>query len=164
MSLEEIWKPIVGYEGIYWVSNLGNFKNKNRLRRPVKRKDGYFHLKLRKDGIEKMMLTHRIIAEAFLFRPSDAVEVNHLDGNRSNHCLINLEWCTRNQNQKHAYKYLGKSAKGMKNSRAVLKPNDVKIIRSFRINPKTKMILSKVFGIRPESINNIMNFRSWKDI
>lgn len=110
--MQEIWKPVVGYEGLYEVSNLGNVRRIWRYNKPwvhplkaKNTKDGYLESTLTKNGISKSIRTHRIVAMAFL-ETSDIVgkEVNHIDGNKKNNCVENLEWVTSSENQKHAYR------------------------------------------------------------
>src|SRR5699024_2872589 len=69
-----------------------------RTLRPRKHKHGYFHLALHKDGIKKNKLIHRLVAEAFIPNPNNFLEVNHLDENKTNNELTNLEWCDTRYN------------------------------------------------------------------
>ena len=120
--MEEIWKDIDGYEGYYQISNLGNVKSlertiensgtyngyykvKERILRPRenKKRHGYYELSLKKDGIEKRYKVHRLVASAFLSNPDNKTEVNHIDGNKSNNCISNLEWTTSKENKEHAW-------------------------------------------------------------
>ena len=102
--MEEIWKDVVGYEGKYQVSNLGNVRNsKGKILKPQERRHGYLsvwlyggdHLKGRTG---KAFSIHRIVAEAFLTRPNGCNEVNHKDECKQNNCADNLEWCTHKEN------------------------------------------------------------------
>ena len=109
--MEEIWKPIKGYEGLYEVSNLGRVKSLKRWHHPreniLKNKfttDGYYETALLKNGKYKYIRTHRIVAQTFIPNEMNKKEVNHKDGNKLNNCVDNLEWVTSSENQKHAYK------------------------------------------------------------
>lgn len=104
-----IWKPIVGYEGLYEVSNTGLIKSLNfyrykgpRILKPCQRPDGYLSVGLSKNNITKTKTVHRIVAEAFLPNPDGLEMVNHKDENRSNNNVDNLEWCSRAYNQNYS--------------------------------------------------------------
>ena len=106
----EIRVPVVGYEGIYEVSNCGRvygLKRKNargqivnpivKATKPNNR--GYIQIRLSKDGKQKYMLLHRIVAEAFIPNPEGFTQVNHKDENKNNNSADNLEWCTNAYNR-----------------------------------------------------------------
>lgn len=109
--MEEIWKPIKGYEGLYEVSNLGRVKSLKRFHhqreqmlKNILTKYGYYKTKLLKNGKYKLISTHRIVAQTFIPNEMNKEEVNHKDGNKLNNCVDNLEWCTSSENHIHAYK------------------------------------------------------------
>ena len=86
----------------YEVNNLGDVRNKktNRILKPqLNRTDGYYRVAL--NG--KRYYVHRLVADAFFDGDHDKIDVNHIDGNRLNNKLSNLEWCTRKENIRHAY-------------------------------------------------------------
>ena len=118
----ECWKPIKDYEGIYEVSNYGRVKSLERViynsgtknglytihekiikQRINKKRHGYCELSLHKNGKEKRFKVHRLVAEAFIPNPNNLPEVNHIDGNKENNTLSNLEWVTSSENQKHRH-------------------------------------------------------------
>lgn len=94
----EVWKDVVGAEKFYEVSSHGRIRNKitNDILKPSKSGD-YRHIKL-KYGINKDVLIHRIVAEAFIPNPFNFRCVNHIDENKENNCADNLEWCTYQYN------------------------------------------------------------------
>lgn len=103
--MEEIWKPIKGYEGIYEISNYGNVKSllrKNRLRTLHKNKDGYVEILLSKNGAISSVRVHRLVAEAFVPNNEGKPEVNHKDYDKTNNYSGNLEWVTRKENVNHS--------------------------------------------------------------
>ncbi len=119
---EEIWKDIPDYEGIYQVSNLGNVKSLDRktlvLRgtnksfyctykgkeiKPKISTDGYYFVNACKNGKQKPLYYHRLVALLFIPNPENKLEVNHIDGNKGNNCITNLEWCTNKENVRHAH-------------------------------------------------------------
>ncbi len=103
--LNEIWKSINGYEGIYNVSNYGRVKNV-KTKRILKfdiHKDGYHRYRLSNNGEVKNLFSHRLVAIAFLENKENRPVVNHKDGIKSNNFVGNLEWCTHSENTIHAY-------------------------------------------------------------
>lgn len=103
--MEEMWKDIKGYEGLYQVSNLGRVKNilKNKIKYTRLNK-GYVIIDLYKDGIRKTYQVHRLVAIAFIKNPNNYKEVNHISGIKTCNCIQNLEWCNRSMNMIHAHK------------------------------------------------------------
>jgi hypothetical protein len=112
--MEEIWKDIEGYEGLYQVSNLGRVKSLSiKIHNRVTREkilmshlsnSGYQYVCLSNNKIKKYLFVHRIVALEFIYNPKSKEQVNHIDGNKSNNCIENLEWLSRSENMKHAYK------------------------------------------------------------
>lgn len=115
--MKEIWKPIEGYEGLYEISNLGRVKSiqyfnhvnnksypRNKILKPLPNDRGYHRVDLSKFGRSKRYRIHRLVAEAFIPNPNNFPEINHIDGNKQNNSINNLEWCTRKHNMKEAYK------------------------------------------------------------
>lgn len=99
---KEIWKDILGYEGLYQVSNFGRVKSlkfgKERILKLIKDKDGYFIVNLYKNKKIKSFRVHRLVAEAFIDNPDNLPQVNHKDENPSNNVVSNLEWCNAKYN------------------------------------------------------------------
>jgi len=102
--MEEIWKDVVGYEGRYKVSNLGNVKSvifsargKENLLSLLKGKD-YLLVRLYKDGKGSMQRVHRLVAEAFIENPNGYPVVNHKNWDKHDNRAENLEWCTYSYN------------------------------------------------------------------
>ena len=102
---QEIWRKINGFPN-YEVSNLGNVRNKKtgRVLRPSKDGCGYSQVILCKDGKGNQFKVHRLVATAFIPNPKNKKEVNHIDGNKSNNYVDNLEWNTHSENQQHSIK------------------------------------------------------------
>lgn len=94
----EIWKDIKGYEGLYIISNTGRIA---KLLHPKINKDGYCEQGLVKDSKKKSKRIHRLVAEAFIPNPDGLLEVNHIDENKSNNNVENLEWCDHKYNTTH---------------------------------------------------------------
>jgi hypothetical protein len=105
----EIWKSILGYEKLYEISNLGNVKslNYNHTGKPKilalkHHKSGYLTVMLCNNGVKKNKSVHVLVAEAFIENPNSYPCVNHIDGNKNNNNVSNLEWVTHSQNTQHA--------------------------------------------------------------
>ena len=118
--MEEIWKDIKGYEGLYQVSNLGNVRSLDRYKKNNKGKylqrgvvlkknhdkDGYSIVGLYKSGNSCTKKVHRLVAQAFIPNPKNKPTVNHKNGIRDDDKLSNLEWATMSENQLHAFRVL----------------------------------------------------------
>lgn len=115
--MNEIWKPIAGYENYYDISNLGNVQSKGKkytdsLGRNMNKAPkkisvrigtiGYLCVDLNCNGISTQKHIHRLVAEAFIPNPENKPTVNHKDGNKLNNDISNLEWATYSENNKHA--------------------------------------------------------------
>lgn len=170
----EIWKDLPGSEGTYQVSNLGRIKSLERevrrgqniiMRLPEKvlstRKHvGYENITLRIDGKTKVCSVHRLVAKTFLQNPNNYKAVNHIDGNKLNNNLSNLEWCSYSQNMKHAYKTGLKVAK----NGAKLSAAQVAEIRTLCVSSNlTLKQIGERFGVSKAAISKIKNRKSWNN-
>ena len=100
----EIWKPVNGFEEKYEISNLGRIKNikTNQILKMTNKYGDYFAIILYDKTHKKSTRIHRLVAETFIPNPLNLKEVNHIDGNKQNNRVDNLEWCTRSENINHA--------------------------------------------------------------
>lgn len=139
--MKEIWKDIVGYEGLYQVSNLGRVKSlarvdKNKNGRPLPIKErilsprdngvGYYGVSLCRSSIQKRCLIHRLVAQHFIENQGDKPMVNHKDGDPSNNTVSNLEWVTMRENVCHGLKKSGSRKKSSKFPGVHLNPRNIK--------------------------------------
>lgn len=102
----EVWKPIVGFEGLYEVSNKGRVRSirRNALVKAQPTVGGYLEVHCYNHQKYKIFTIHRLVATAFIPNPQGKRTVNHIDGNKKNNCVENLEWATYSENHKHAYR------------------------------------------------------------
>jgi len=166
--MNEIWKDIAGYEGLYQVSNLGRIKSLPRngtinLERFIKPRvdSGYERVWLSKNNKTKPLKISRLVAMAFISNTYNKPEVNHIDGNKLNNCVVNLEWVTKSENIKHAfYSGLAKPTKEQKHAKA-----------NFVIATQVRMLckqgikqieIARIFGLSRTIVSNIKLNKSWK--
>lgn len=119
--MEEIWKNVVGYEGLYMVSNFGEIISikRNVVLKPSINHKGYCHVVLSKQGGRKTLRVHRLVAQAFIPNLENKPQVNHIDCDKQNNSVINLEWVTNGENQLHAWSNgLQKDVTGHNNPKA----------------------------------------------
>ena len=114
----ELWKEHPDYQGIYLVSNTGRVKSidkivscksgatrihKGRELKQFKNERGYWCVVITKNKKTKIKKVHRLVAETFIANSDNKPQVNHIDCNKENNCVNNLEWCTNSENMLHAY-------------------------------------------------------------
>lgn len=171
--MEEIWKPTYVFSDFYEVNIFGQVRSnycysqgKTRKRetplilRPYRTKQGYLVVKMG-HGINPQphFTIHRLKAMAFLPNPNNLPWINHKDGNKANHDLDNLEWCTASHNQKHARDMgLLVSARGEKQGASKLKESQV--IDIFLSKEKNK-VLGEKYGVNQTTIRAIRNGSNW---
>lgn len=162
------YRTIPGYPPCYSISAEGKVYStkSNRHLTPHVNSGGYMQINFIVDGKRKTARLHRLMALAFLPNPDDLPCVNHLDGNKLNNCLANLEWCSYSRNIKHAYENgLNKASdqRGEKHSQARLKEDDVKKIRwLYNYTTLTQLQIAEYFDISREHCRDIINFKKWR--
>lgn len=170
----ETFKDIIGWEGLYQISNLGNVKSLSRivnnhsgLKKNLKEKflkkqiskTGYYVVDLKNNNFRKTFKVHRLIAIHFINNPLNKGFVNHIDGNKLNNDICNLEWCTISENNKHAELIGLKKDSGVYNSRAKLNINDILFIRNSTLKIKE---LSEIFNINKSGISKVRLYKTYK--
>jgi hypothetical protein len=174
------WKPIPGYEGLYIINESGKILS---LERKVKTKggsfrsipehfltwqathDGYMFVKLTKDKIKKCIKVHRLVALAFIPNPSDKLQVNHKDCNKSNNTVDNLEWVTGKENMAHAVKNnLNNCGRGEKQGHSKATNEIVIKMREYAKNGITHQVIADEFNFSRSAVTSIINRKRWNHI
>ena len=143
--MNNIWADIKNYESIYQINKNGEIKSlarefidktnrkqviKEKILKPCKNTPGYLYVPLSKNGKVKNHNIHRLLAEHFISNPKNKPHINHIDGNKLNNSLDNLEWCTHKENAEHASKLkLYKPSYSMKNKFGKDNPHSIKILQ-----------------------------------
>ena len=167
--MQEIWKDVKGFEGIYCVSNLGNVKSYSRMTvggvrnrfvcgRLMKTKvnrGGYVVVHLRNIDKNVYPLVHRLVAEAFIPNYDNKPTVNHINGIKTDNAVVNLEWSTHSEQMIHAigtglyvqpdiskYTRFGENAHNCK-----VNDTEVEEIKSLRKTGLTYEKIGKIYGI-----------------
>lgn len=102
--MSEVWKDVIDYEGLYEVSNEGLIRRNGKVLKPQVSHRGYFLVCLSKKSHQVRKSIHRLVAKSFKPCENPLLEVNHIDGNKLNNNISNLEWVTKSENLAHAYK------------------------------------------------------------
>lgn len=163
MEVKELWKPLLEYKGIE-VSSIGRIRkaaNKSRKERILtefpKDRDGYYRCSVQRlDGTWTSQPVHRLVTKAFIPRTKNRDIVNHIDGNRTNNRIENLEWVTPKENVIHSFKF---------GSRKICKQVPKKtILTDFQVNQIGKLRelytvnqIAKLFNIEYQSLKNIIH-------
>lgn len=160
------WKKIKGWPR-YSISNTGLVRNDNTglILKPQTNTYGYYHVKLYGLYRRKITAIHRLVAKAFIKNNNKKPEVNHIDGNKKNNNVNNLEWVTVSENAIHAYKNkLRTGPIGERSGSAKLKECDIKQIRILFKSGLNKTELALKFNVTRRNINFIVNRKSWRHI
>lgn len=163
------WKNIPGYEGLYQACRQGMVKSIRRsgssgkvLRGQITK--GYRKVILSKNNKRKIFSEHRLICMTFKKNPFNLKMVNHKDGNKLNNNVKNLEWCSAEQNAKHAREVLGKNSIGENNGRSKLTKREVDFLRWMKFNyPEiSSEKMAKFYGMKGTSILMVWHNKNWK--
>jgi hypothetical protein len=139
----EIWKPVVGFEGLYEVSNLGRVHGIrwNTILRGKSCPRGYMNFTLRKNGRPHYLRGCRIVATAFISNPDSKPQVNHKDGIHGNDRVTNLEWATGSENAEHWVRELANMA-GCGHPMSKFSEND--LLEARRLRSEEKWTLKRI--------------------
>ena len=158
------WKDVKGYEGIYLVSNTGEIRSLkyNKNLKPFLTHWGYLRIVLNKDKKTKTTFVHRVVASAFIPNPDNKPQVNHIDGNKQNNRVENLEWVSDKENKIHGFKNgLFDNHYSIKIYQADLKGNIVKVWKSKKSLYDAKVISDTLLNKTLKSRNPIAKGFIW---
>lgn len=164
--IEEIWKDIEGFEGLYQVSTHGNVRSKHsgewKLLKPVINQYGYRQFGLHKNGKQKPDRGHRLVAKAFLPNPDNLPQINHIDEDKTNDCVDNLEWCTPKHNVNHGTRNERASRNNPTKERVCMFDEEGNILRTFEsIMQATKQINGHHEGIIESCKGEIFSYKGY---
>ena len=159
----EIWRDVLGYEGLYKVSYYGRVKSfqrvKPRILSPQQNNNGYLNMLLHKGGEIHPIGAHVLVAKAFIANPDKKPQVHHISADKHNNCVWNLSWVTNSENIQHALQS-GSIKTGSANSCSKLTAEQVEEIIKTAI-PRDKKFgprhLAKKFGVGNSTIYRIIN-------
>lgn len=168
----ERWVQITGYEGLYEVSDMGRVRSlkrattSGRILKQCKGHGGYSKVSLSRNNKRKTYAVHRIVATAFVPMVNGKNEVNHINGDKRDNRADNLEWCTRAENEMHAFRVLGKkptaywSSKPRKFARRLTDEQ----ARAIRSDDRTSREIAKEYGVSKTTISNIKKRKIYAEV
>jgi len=164
-----VYRPVRDYEERYEINRYGDVRSTQGLYSGKfishkKNKAGYIYVKLYKGKSEKSFLLHRLVAVAFLPNPENKPVINHIDNNKENNDLDNLQWCTQAENVDWTVRQgRNRGPSSEKCHLSKLKPSDILEIRELGESKSTKEI-AKIFGVSVGNIRHIIERKTWKSI
>jgi len=172
--MKEEWGPVVCCDGyysdVYEISNLGRLKNireanatfVGKILKPKIRRDGYVEFCLCRNNVRKMILAHQLVATSFIGPYPNGMEINHIDGDKANNYLNNLEYVTRSENLCHAFRIDLRSLRGDNHSHNILVEKDIPEIRMLlNEGDLSEREIGLMYGVKRSTIHNIRTKHSW---
>ena len=169
VTVNEVWKDIPEYEGVYQVSNLGRVKSLNynregieRVLKPSPNNYGHYQVNLYRGGARKMNSVHRLVMLAFIGE-SD-LEVNHINGIKTDNRLENLEYCTHTENTQRAYSTgLIIITRGENHHKSKLTEAQARQIK-YEHRGLTQQTIAEIYGISRSLVSHIQLGRRWNEV
>lgn len=169
---KEEWRDVPGYEGYYQVSNMGQVKSfhiregkQERILKFCLVGCGYLAVSLCKSGSQKRKYIHALVLSAFTGERPEKSTCNHINGNKHDNCLKNLEYCTQAENNLHSFRVLKRLPvinRGEKSGISKLTNDNVRSIRDLYSSGKyTMKDLEKIFNVSDSTILNIIHRKTW---
>lgn len=168
--MEEIWKDVAGYEGIYEISTHGRVKShhnwggKDRIIKPQPHEKGYHSYRLCKKGVRRKFRAHRLVYVAFIGPIPPELQINHINGIKTDNRPENLEVVDARENSNHALRTGLNKCHGENSTAAKLTNADVFTIRSRNDNGESCVAICKDYPVGVNTIRSIVARTSWKYI
>lgn len=171
--MKEQWKDVVGYEGLYRVSNMGSVFGctKERMLKPyLCKRGGYPQVMLCKNGKRKHKQIHHLVLDNFVgLRPTPKHEARHLDGNPKNTRVTNLQWGTRSENVMDAVKHkthfaVGRYYFGSNHHMSKMNEEDILTIRRMIKQGSSRKEMADRFGVHVATIGRIVTKKRWSHV
>lgn len=167
---DEPMRPVPGYEGVYSITPDGRMWMHSRIlvydthdfeiaglwKKPHVTAKGYWRYAVQDGDKVRTLRVHRLVASAYIPNPDDLPEVNHINGDKANNHVSNLEWATRKKNMAHAHQT------GL--IKRKLDPDKVREIRRRRANGEERDVLAAEFGVRAEAIRRAVRRETWAHV
>jgi len=149
--MDEVWKDVVGYEGLYKVSNFGNVYSvrSDKQLKHSKNRGGYLFVVLCTDSKPKQFKVHRLVAISFLTNPDNKLQVNHIDEDKTNNRLDNLEWVTAKENTNYGSRNKKAAKSNSKNIKVIYQDNTYEYWDS-------ASEFAREFGIHRQHISDVL--------
>lgn len=167
-------KEIPNFEGLYKVYSDGRIwsKNRSRFMSAGDNGNGYKYIFLHNKGTKKRIYVHRLIAQLFIPNADNLPQVNHVNGDKGDNSVTNLEWCSLESNMQHAWKNglckphesQKEAAKRNAKLRRVFSDEDVFEIRYLYAMGARFFKIAKEFGVTDNAIRNIINYKTYKEV
>lgn len=172
--------PVPGYEGLYEINIAGEVRSLPRQvtsrggtritgGSPIKvhKTNGYPCFNASAGGKVRNVSIHRALAILFIPNPGAKPHINHIDGDKANFALFNLEWCTHRENMQHAFRTgltpLPTSGPGEQSPAARLSWGDVRVIRRQAAQGQSRQAIADKFGVSKSNINQIVRGVTWRE-
>lgn len=175
----EIWKPIIGYEGLYEVSSLARIRTverifikingqkiviKERILKQGLNTAGYLSVGIYRNTKSTSTRVHRIFATAFIPNPQSKPNINHINGVKTDNRIENLEWCTQKENIQHAFRTGLVNNTGINNGQCLLNEKKVLAIKKLLLSGITQKEIAGKYSVTRSCILKIHRKESWKHI
>lgn len=161
--MSELWHDVLGFEGLYQISNFGRVKSKRgKILKPYLQ-NGYLRIGLYKNQEIKGIYIHRLVITAFIPKVEGKNIINHKDGNKLNNYVENLEWCNYSENIEHAYKHKLRTISNRAGEKSLHRKLTFKDIEYIRQNwDYNSRELADKFNVTTTHIRRIIKNECWR--